>query len=405
MINAEIANMQDFRAWLREKQAKYLLLAVQAPLEEVAGQLTKLVKVEDWQKKISLNGSLADLPDVPLLQLQGSSWTLAYWAIGRCPNLKQEGRQLSEKLDTRVIEIWAADTSGWTEWRVWERGEEREEAGRDQGDDVYFESSLQFRRDPDGDEFESGELNGEELRAKLTCMLDELLTNQGICFPSPDCTLSEMEIDRLDLFVLPSQPLGMIDFQKSVYEGHPEYAIFAVKAPIEMVAPEVAKYCRVEDWQKDIKTAATIWDAVGENEKYQMPMIQPKDNNWTVVYWIVGEWENLADMCSQLSSDLQTRVMEIGEEDTSAAVGYSLYENGKRLEYLEWCPGEEITFESELRDEPEFDNFDEDESDAVCGYINDRFIAEGIYIPPWELEVTDEWLERVDLMPPYWSKR
>lgn len=54
--------------------------------------------------------------------------------------------------------------------------------------------------------------------------------------------LSNSEIERVDVVVLPSKPLDMSDFQKYVYEGHSKYAIFALEAPIEEVLQAVAKY-------------------------------------------------------------------------------------------------------------------------------------------------------------------
>jgi hypothetical protein len=104
----------------------------------------------------------------------------------------------------------------------------------------------------------------------------------------------------------------------------------------------------------------------------------------------------LADVCTNISSELDTLVMSLAEEDTSGAIGYELFDRGKLIERLEH--GDEIFFESQVRDEPEFDDFDDDERNVVNQFINDRFIEEGIYIPSWELSVSDPWIDRVDLL-------
>jgi hypothetical protein len=162
-MSLETLGMQGFRAWIRANPSKYTLLAVQAPLEQLINQLTQWFNVEDWQRQVNLKGTLASLPGVPILQFKDSPWTIAYWAIGRTLNLKREGLQLSNVLDTKVINIWESDTSGWTEWLVWQGGDEKEGAERMPPDDhAYFRSSLRVRTRQNFDG-----LNASKLRQKL----------------------------------------------------------------------------------------------------------------------------------------------------------------------------------------------------------------------------------------------
>jgi hypothetical protein len=63
--------MHEFREWIREKNSTYSIFAAKAPLEQVANKLTKFFKIEDWQKNIDCNGSLANLKGVPIVQLKG----------------------------------------------------------------------------------------------------------------------------------------------------------------------------------------------------------------------------------------------------------------------------------------------------------------------------------------------
>ncbi|MBW4505692.1 MAG: hypothetical protein KME64_04170 [Scytonematopsis contorta HA4267-MV1] len=192
--------------------------------------------------------------------------------------------------------------------------------------------------------------------------------------------------------------LGMLDFQKSMYEGHPEYAIFAVKAPIEKVTQALSEYQPNTEFKHNIQNAGQICNIISEQKQYWMPIVQPKNNDWAVVYWAIGCWKDVRNICQQISLTRQTKVIEFSEEDTSGAIGYYLFERGKQIEKLDWAPGFELVFESEMREEPEFDNFDEAESDVVGHFINDIFIEEGIYIPAWYLSVADPCLGRVDWM-------
>jgi hypothetical protein len=107
-------------------------------------------------------------------------------------------------------------------------------------------------------------------------------------------------------------------------------------------------------------------------------------------------WESLSDLCLQISSELETLVISLGEEDTSGAFGYELFDCGAWIETLECC--DSIRFESKVREEPEFDDFEKGEHDTAFDFMNDRFIEEGIYIPSLELSVSDPWIDRVDLL-------
>lgn len=201
-----------------------------------------------------------------------------------------------------------------------------------------------------------------------------------------------------------SVSLGMKPFQDWIYQGHPEYAIFAVKAPIENVGAALVEKFEVKEWQKQVASEKSLFDALPENNSQWIPVLQPADNDWTVVYWYVGGWKDLSYIYQKLSSLFQTRTISLAEEDTSCAIAYDIYDNGEKLESAEWCPGEELMFESSIREEPELDNFEDydDEEDgeeaAISQFFNGVFIEEGVFIPSWDMQVCDPSLDRVDLM-------
>jgi hypothetical protein len=363
-------------------------------VEELVTELQNWFRIEQWQQNINRKGKLSDLVGVPIVKFKDSPWTIAYWSIGRYLDIAGDCFAISRKFDCGSIAIYESDRSGWVEWKAYKGEDEAESAERMCDDDtVYFESHI--RKHPRNlDDIEDKNV----LRSRLDNLLDELLIQENLSIPSLDLDLTDPNIERIDLLVLPALPLGMRDFQKYIDGGHPEYSIFAVKADIDRVVPLLTKFTKITEWKKDIQSEARIQDIIffPEESPYFPPIIQPTDNQWTVVYWTMWDCEDLSNMCLQISSELETFVMSLGEEDTSGAYYYELLNRGEFVERLEYC--DEIRFESKVREEPEFDNFDMGENDTASQFMNDRFIEEGIYIPSWELSLSDPWIDRVDLL-------
>jgi hypothetical protein len=381
----------EFRNSVRQQKSPYSIFAVKLPVEELVKELQNRFRIEEWQQNIERNGKLSDLIGVPIVKFKDSPWSIVYWSIGRYLDVEGDCSSISRKFECKSIVMYESDRSGLIEWNVYKGEDEVESATREE-DGIYFESSI--RKEPkDLDDIEDPNI----LRSRLDSLINKLLSKEKLFIHSLDLDLSDPSIERIDLLVIPSLPLGMRDFQNLMYQGHPEYSIFAVKADIDRVMPALIKDAKNTDWKKDIKSESKIWDVIPEGSNF-IPIIQPKDNQWTIVYWYVGGWTGLSDICAKISLELGTLAMSIGEEDTSSAIGYELFDRGKLIERAEGCPGEELFFESQVREEPEFDNFDDDESNAINQFINDRFIEEGIYIPSWELSVSDLWIGRVDLL-------
>jgi hypothetical protein len=380
----------EFRNSVRQQQSPYSIFAVKLPIEDLVTELQNRFRIESWQQNIARNGKLSDLVGVPIVKFKDSRWSIVYWSIGRYLDVSGDCSSISRKFDCKSIVMYESDRSGLLEW-VEYQGEDEAEIAIMEEDGIHFESSL--RKEPrDLEDIEDKNV----LKSRLDKLFDELLVQENLLIPSLGLDLSDPRIERMDLLILPNFPLGMRDFQNFIYQGHPEYSIFAVKADIDRVMPVLMKDTKNTDWKKDIQSESKILDAIPRGSNC-IPIIQPKDNQWTVVYFYAGLME-LADVCTNISSELDTLVMSLCEEDTSSAIGYQLFDRGKSIERAEGCPGEELFFESEVREEPEFDDFDDDESDAVNQFINNRFIEEGIYIPSWELSVSDPWIDRVDLL-------
>jgi hypothetical protein len=383
-----------FRNSVRQQKSPYSIFAVKLPVEELVTELQNRFRIDDWQQNIERKGKLSDLIGVPIVKFKDSPWSIAYWSIGRYLDVEGDCSRISRKFDCESIAMYESDRSGLVEWIIYKGEDEVESATREE-DGIYFESSI--RKEPrDLDDIEDRNV----LKSRLDNLVNELLIKENLSLPSLDLDLADPNIERVDLLILPIIPLGMSDFQKYIYQGHPEYSIFAVKADIDLVVPLLTKFTKTTAWKKDLQSEDGIEHIilVPEESPYFLPIIQPTDNQWTVVYWTMWNWNSVSDMCLQISLELETFVMSLGEEDTSGAIGYELFDRGKSIERAEGCPGEELFFESQVREEPEFDDFDDDESDAVNQFIDNRFAEEGIYIPGWELSVSDEWIDRVDLL-------
>jgi hypothetical protein len=380
----------EFRNSVRQQKSPYSIFAVKLPVEELVKELQNRFRIEEWQQNIERNGKLSDLIGVPIVKFKDSPWLIVYWSIGRYLDVEGDCSSISRKFECKSIVMYESDRSGLIEWNVY-KGEDEVESATREKDGIYFESSI--RKEPrDLDDIEDPNI----LRSRLDTLIDELLVKENLSICSVDLDLSDTRIERIDLLVLPSLPLGMRDFQNFIYQGHPEYSIFAVKADIDQVVPLLNRYTKATEWQKDIQSEARIQDVIPEEAPYFIPIIQPIENKWTVVYWMMWNWEDLSEMCLEISTKLETLAISLGEEDTSGAFGYELFDRGESVERLEYF--EELFFKSKLREEPEFDDFEEGENDTASKFMNDRFIEEGIYIPSWELSVSDPWIDQVDLL-------
>jgi hypothetical protein len=387
-----------FRDGVRDRQQPYSIFAVKLPIDDLIPELQNRFQIENWQQNIDLTGKLGDLVGVPVIKFKDSPWTVLYWSIGRYLDVESDCRSLSWRLDCRSIAIYETDRSGWVEWTAYKGRDEAESVTRISESDTeyaYFESHLRKKpRDLKGIEDKS------ILRARLDDLLDELLIKENVRIPALNSNLDSLAIERIDLLVLPSQPLGMRDFMNMVYQGHPECAIFAVKADIDRVIPLLIKENnRIKNWLQNIESEDKIWDICfpqRDEPIYFMPIIQPANNEWTVVYWSQGNYVDLSGICSRISSELKTSIFTISSEDTSGAFGYELFDLGREIENI-GC-GDEMWFRSELREEPEFDDFDKSEHATILEYINNRFIEAGIFIPTWDLSASDPWIGRIDLL-------
>jgi len=201
--------------------------------------------------------------------------------------------------------------------------------------------------------------------------------------------------------------LGITHFLEFMYDGQPEWSLFAVKAPVDEVAAVFGKFCKAKNKTNNVPLKPA--GESGDDLSNLVAVVQVKDNPWTVVLrsllWVDSKHlENVPKEAKELSAKLKTRAITFIGEDTSGAMRYELFENGKSLESSEWeSGGEFFSFKSKLRKKLDLEEVGDDFADEV-------FREQGIYLPACypKSEGGKEWLavekasanvvQRTDLM-------
>lgn len=170
--------------------------------------------------------------------------------------------------------------------------------------------------------------------------------------------------------------MGISHFLRSMYDGQPEWSLFAIKSPVDAVSSAFARLHKAKRRMSNVRLRpAGKYDDV----ETMVAAVQPKSNPWTVVFRSIS-WVDLASIkavfrdAKELSSQLSTRSVTFIGEDTSGAMAYEIFDGGKSLEKAEWLDVGFTTFKSILRKEPETEMVDDK-------FLDDTFRAEGIYVP------------------------
>jgi hypothetical protein len=189
----------EFRNSVRQQKSPYSIFAVKLSIEELVPELQNRFRIESWQQNIDRKGKLSDLVGVPIVKFKDNPWSIAYWSIGRYLDIAGDCSTISRKFDCGSIAMYECDPSGWVEWKAYKGEDEAESAQRMCHDDtVYFESNI--RKQPrDLDEIEDKNI----LRSRLDSLVDELLVKENLSFPQLDLDLTDSNIERVDLLILP----------------------------------------------------------------------------------------------------------------------------------------------------------------------------------------------------------
>jgi hypothetical protein len=176
--------------------------------------------------------------------------------------------------------------------------------------------------------------------------------------------------------VKPSEQLGVRHFLEFMYDGQPEWSLFAVKAPAEEVSEEWVDFRGAKAVHRDVPIKSGGEADVAPS----VVVVQVRNSAWAVVYRSIlyldeAHLDAVAEEAKEFSARLNTRAITFIGEDTSGANSYQLFEKGKSLEEAEWeVGGEFFKFKSTRRKRPELDKITDEFVDGI-------FREEGIYIP------------------------
>lgn len=171
-------------------------------------------------------------------------------------------------------------------------------------------------------------------------------------------------------------PVGIGHFLRFMREGQPEWALFAVKAPIEDVSTAFAEF---RSPKKRVVNVPHRGPTGNIDIAFLTAVVRTRGNPWTLVFRSltdidVSHLRRVPEEAKTLSERLATRAVTFFAEDASAAMGYEIFERGQSLERADWEADELKRFESTLRQKPALQT----DSDK---FVDDVFRAEGIYVP------------------------
>jgi hypothetical protein len=182
---------------------------------------------------------------------------------------------------------------------------------------------------------------------------------------------------------------GIAHFLKYMQEGQPEWALFAIEAPIEAVSTAFAEFRSCKRCVVDVPRRGPTDDI---DVARLSAVVQTKGNPWTVVFRSLTDIESVhlqrvPEEARMLSARLGTRAVTLFAEGTSCGTSYEIFERGQSLESAAWEADELTSFDSTLRQRPAR----QQDRDM---FVDELFRAEGIYVPCCypHCEGQDEWL-------------
>src|SRR5579871_2274799 len=124
------------------------------------------------------------------------------------------------------------------------------------------------------------------------------------------------------------------DFFSFIYDGEPEWALSAVKAPINLVVDVFAKF---RSPRKQICNVPLV-TASDENEEvaHMVSIVQLKGKSWTLIFRSLfflneAEFEGTLEDAKELSLRLNTRTLAFAGEDKSGTMRCYLFQNGESI--------------------------------------------------------------------------
>ena len=169
------AGIADFLKFMYDGQPEWSLLAVKAPIDEVTDEFAEIHGSETVLRDASRKPTTEKFDDVAdqiaIVQLKDNPWTIVFRSLlyvdeEVIERANEEAKELSARLNTKVVAFIGEDTSGSQAYKLFEKGKLLEEAQWEVGGELYtFKSKL--RKKPAietvGDEFAEGFFTEQEI--------------------------------------------------------------------------------------------------------------------------------------------------------------------------------------------------------------------------------------------------
>ncbi len=121
--------------------------------------------------------------------------------------------------------------------------------------------------------------------------------------------------------------------------GHPEWTLVAVESPLDLVSKAVRSISPAKATWKNVSIRAT---EKGDTMARLVSAVQTKDCAWTIIYLGMcrplngKDFAHSEELAKKLSTQLKIRALTFSGEDTSGAMDYRLFQNGKAKEEKGW---------------------------------------------------------------------
>jgi hypothetical protein len=175
-----------------------------------------------------------------------------------------------------------------------------------------------------------------------------------------------------------STQLGVKDFLELMHYTEPQFAVIAVKAPIEKTAGAFVDFRNAKRWTRDVPRGAGA--RPGRVKASVTAAVKVKHNPWTVILRSIfrfgdNDHKLVVEDAKALSARLKTKAIAFTRESKAEAVGYDFFENGRLAEHAQWVEESSFCwFKSRFRRKPEKGELGEEFTDKV-------FRQQGIYLP------------------------
>lgn len=126
--------------------------------------------------------------------------------------------------------------------------------------------------------------------------------------------------------------IGASDFFSFIYDGEPEWALSAIKAPIDLVADAFVKFRHPKEQFRNVPLV--IAGEQNEEIAHLVSIVQLRGKPWSLIvrslfFLNEAEFEGVLEDAKELSLRLNTRTLAFASEDKSGAICCRVFQNGK----------------------------------------------------------------------------